>query len=65
VKNRKWRVYIPGILPPIEPQRKILAGIAEMETGLAGNEAELIARVSRADALLLTLKTRLTRKVME
>ncbi len=65
MKNRKWRVYVPEFLPPIEPQREIFAGIAEVESGLASDEADLIAKASRADALLLTLKTRMTRRVME
>jgi len=65
VKEKKWKVYVPEFLPPDKPQREILAKIAKIETGLAKDEAELIAKTSRADAVLLTLKTLMTRQVLE
>ncbi|MBI5969065.1 MAG: hypothetical protein HY882_14565, partial [Deltaproteobacteria bacterium] len=65
MEHKKLVVYIPDFLPPIEPQKEIFAGIAEIETGEAKDEEDLIARVSRADAVLLTLKTPMTRKIME
>ncbi len=65
MKNKKWIVYIPEFLPPIEPQKKILDPIAEIKTGEARNEAELISIVRNVDAVLITLTTKMTRTVIE
>jgi len=63
--RKKWLVYIPEILPPIEPQMEIFGKIADVETGISKDEADLITRASKADAVLITLTTRMTREVIE
>jgi len=63
--NPKKIVYVPEFLPPVEPQLKILSETLTVETGMAADEADLIARASRADAVLLTAKTMMTRRIIE
>jgi phosphoglycerate dehydrogenase-like enzyme len=58
--NKRPLIYIPEMLPPIEPQLEIFAGNAEVETGMARNEADFMAKASQADALLLSSETALT-----
>ena len=60
----KWTIYIPEFFSPTEPQQEILEAIAEIDTGLADSEADLLARVGRADAVLLTDRTRMTREII-
>ena len=64
MEDQKWRIYVPEMIPPAEPQMEILSPLGEIETGESRGEADLIARAGRADALLLSIKTRMTRKVM-
>ena len=62
--NTKKIVYIPEFIPPAEPQLEIFSEVAIVETGEARDEADLIARVSRADAVLVTYKTKMTGAVI-
>ena len=63
--NKKYTVYVPEFRTPVELQREILDPVAKVITGVARNEAELISIMRGADAVLLTLKTRMTRHVIE
>ena len=65
MQKKSWRIYIPEIIAPAEPQREILERIAEIETGTPKGEADLISKISRADAVLITIRTVMTRKIME
>lgn len=65
MKSKRWIVYIPEFLPPEEPQKRILDSIAEIRTGVAKTEAELISLIRAVDAVLITLRTRMTRTVIE
>ena len=65
MKNKKWTVYIPEMLSPKEPQRKLLDPIAELTFGLAKNETELISIASKVDAILVSMRTHMTRSVIE
>ncbi|MBU2053981.1 MAG: hydroxyacid dehydrogenase [Proteobacteria bacterium] len=62
--NAKKVVYVPEFLPPVEPQLKILSEVVTVKTGMAADEADLIARTARADAVLLTAKTPMTGQVI-
>lgn len=63
--NKKYTVYVPEFRTPVELQREILDPVAKVITGVARNEAELISIMRGTDAVLLTLKTRMTRHVIE
>jgi D-3-phosphoglycerate dehydrogenase / 2-oxoglutarate reductase len=65
MKDKRWTVYIPEFISPIEPQKKILEPIAELRLGLARDEAELISIARKADAILVSLSTHMTRPVIE
>lgn len=65
MQKKRWRVYIPEILVPEEPQMEILERIARIETGAPKGEADLIAKISRSDAVLITSRIAMTRKVLE
>ncbi|MBW2145795.1 MAG: 3-phosphoglycerate dehydrogenase [Deltaproteobacteria bacterium] len=65
MEDKKWIIYIPEFLPPVEPQKKILDPIAQLKTGEAKNEADLIYIINSVDAVLITLRTMMTRTVIE
>ena len=65
MKQQKWTVYIPEFLPPTSPQREILDPIATIITEKAKTEDELIATIRSVDAVLVTMRTDLTRRVIE
>ena len=65
MEKKKWTVYIPEILPPPEPQLKILGDMAEIQTGRPKDEADLIAKVGAADAVLVLSRTPITRRIIE
>jgi phosphoglycerate dehydrogenase-like enzyme len=65
MRNRKYTIYVPILRAPEEPQRAILAPLAEIITGEAKTEAELISNLQRADAALVPGRTKITRAVME
>lgn len=58
-------IYIHEFLFPQEPQKKILRPLGEIEVGATQDEEELIDKLSRADAVLVTRATRLSRRVIE
>ena len=62
---KKWTVYIPEFLPPTDFQRKILEPVADIKLGLPTDEAEFIATVRQADAIICSAKPKMTRKVIE
>jgi phosphoglycerate dehydrogenase-like enzyme len=63
--NKRHTIYIPIFRAPIEPQRKILDSVAEIITGEAKSEAELISILKRVDVVLLTSRTKMMRTVIE
>lgn len=63
--NEKYTLYVPEFRTPIEPQRKILDPIVKIITDEAKNEAELVSIISKVDAVLLTVNTRMMRNVIE
>ena len=65
MNNRKFTIYAPILRAPEEPQRAILEPLAEIITGEAKTEAELISNLQRADAALVPGRTKITRAVME
>ena len=65
MKHKKWTVYVPEFISPIEPQREILEPIAEIKSGLAKDEKELISIASQVDAILVSMNTNVTRSVIE
>jgi phosphoglycerate dehydrogenase-like enzyme len=65
MSNPKYTIYIPVLRAPEGPQRAILEPLAEIITGEAKTEAELISNLQRADAALVTGRMRITRPVME
>jgi phosphoglycerate dehydrogenase-like enzyme len=65
MSNNRYKIYVPVLRAPEEPQRAILDPLAEIITGEAKNEAELISCLQRADAALIPGRTRITRSVME
>ena len=60
--NKKWSIYIPDVLQPIQVQEKILGPNVEIKIGMAEDEAELIKVLQSADGVILTARTRMTRK---
>jgi len=65
LNEKRWTVYIPEFISPIEPQREILEPIAELKLGLARDEEELISIASKVDAILVSMNTNMTRSVIE
>lgn len=65
MKQQKWTVYIPDFLPPTIPQKEILDPIAKIITSKAKSEDELIAITGKVDAVLITLRCNMTRRVIE
>jgi D-3-phosphoglycerate dehydrogenase len=65
LKEKRWTVFIPEFISPIEPQREILEPIAELKLGLARDEEELISIASKVDAILVSMNTHMTRSVIE
>jgi phosphoglycerate dehydrogenase-like enzyme len=63
--NRKYTIYVPILRAPEGPQRAILEPLAEIITGEAKTEAELISNLQRADAALVPGRTKITRGVIE
>jgi phosphoglycerate dehydrogenase-like enzyme len=63
--NRKYTIYVPVLRAPEKPQRAILEPLAQIITGEARSEGELISNLQRADAALVTGRTRIARAVME
>lgn len=61
--NEKFSIYVPEFRTPVEPQREILDPVAKVISERAKNEADLIAIISRVDAVLLTLNTQMTRLI--
>ncbi len=53
MKEKRWTVYIPEFILPIEPQREILEPISEIKLGLAKNEEELVSIASKVDTILV------------
>lgn len=65
MQKKTWTVYIPEFLPPTEYVREILEPVAEIKEGLPGDEAEFIANVQKADAIICSARPKMTRKVIE
>jgi D-3-phosphoglycerate dehydrogenase / 2-oxoglutarate reductase len=65
MSNRKYTIYVPILRAPEEPQRAILEPLAEIITGEAKTDAELISNLQRADVALVPGRTKITRAVME
>lgn len=63
--KKKHTIYIPIIRVPVEPQRTILEPIATILTGEPKDKEEFISTLKKADAVLLTVKNKLTREVIE
>jgi len=65
VTGKKHTIYIPIIRAPVEPQRSILEPISKILTGEPKNEEEFIATLKRADAVLLTVRNRMNREIID
>jgi D-3-phosphoglycerate dehydrogenase len=63
--EKKFSIYIPEYREPVEPQREILDPVAMIISDSVDNEGDLISILKRVDACLLTMKTRITRAVLE
>ena len=63
--EKEFSIYIPEYREPVEPQREILDPVAMILSDPVDNEDDLISILNRVDACLLTMKTRITRTVLE
>lgn len=63
--KKKYTIYIPIFLEPIEPQREILDPVAEIITNKAKDEMELISIMRDVDVVLLTSRHKVTRSLMQ
>lgn len=63
--EKEFSIYIPEYREPVEPQREILDPVAMIISDSVDNEGDLISILNRVDACLLTMKTRITRTVLE
>jgi len=65
MSDRKYKIYVPILRAPEGPQRAILEPLAEIITGEEKIESELTSIAKRADVILTTSRTQITRTVME
>lgn len=63
--KKRWTVYIPEFFPPVEPQKKIIDPVAEIEMKRAATKEDLISILQGVEGVLISVTTKMTEDVIK